>query len=42
VTIRDRDSWKQVRNRIDDLPALLEKYFRGKADIENLDKLTEK
>lgn len=29
VTIRDRDSWKQVRVKIDDLKISLEKLFRG-------------
>jgi len=38
VTIRDRDSWKQVRNRIEELPQLLHKYFRWKADFEDLGK----
>jgi glycyl-tRNA synthetase len=42
VTIRDRDSWQQVRSRIDDLPALLHKYFQGKANIKDLGKLLEK
>ena len=36
VTIRDRDSWKQVRTRINNLPELLHRYFRGKANIEDL------
>jgi len=36
VTIRDRDSWKQVRNRIEKLPELLHMYFRYKLDFENL------
>lgn len=36
VTIRDRDSWKQVRSRIKDLPELLHKYFRWKVDFEEL------
>lgn len=36
VTIRDRDSWKQVRAKIKDLPELLHKYFRRKADFEDL------
>jgi glycyl-tRNA synthetase len=36
VTIRDRDTWKQVRNRIDSLPELLHKYFRKKIDFEDL------
>jgi len=38
VTIRDRDSWKQVRSKIEDLPELLRKYFRYKADFEDLGK----
>lgn len=36
VTIRDRDSWQQVRTPIKDLPELLHKYFRGKANFEDL------
>ena len=36
VTIRDRDSWKQVRTRVTDLPKLLHKYFRWKADFKDL------
>jgi len=36
VTIRDRDTWKQVRNRIDSLPELLHKYFRKKIGFEDL------
>ncbi len=38
VTIRDRDSWKQVRSGIEDLPELLHKYFRWKANFEDLGK----
>lgn len=38
VTIRDRDSWKQVRTKIEDLPGLLRKYFRWEADFEGLGK----
>jgi len=38
ITIRDRDSWKQVRTRIEDLPELLHKYFRRKIGFENLGK----
>lgn len=41
VTIRDRDSWKQVRTRIEDLPRLLHDYFRQKIDFEELGKLIE-
>jgi glycyl-tRNA synthetase len=36
VTIRDRDSWKQVRAKIEALPELLHKYFRGKINFEDL------
>ena len=36
ATIRDRDSWKQVRTPVKDLADLLYKYFHGKADFENL------
>jgi len=38
VTVRDRDSWKQVRSPIEDLPELLHKYFRWKINFENLGK----
>jgi glycyl-tRNA synthetase len=38
VTIRDRDSWKQVRSQIKDLPQLLHKYFRRKINFEDLGK----
>jgi glycyl-tRNA synthetase len=36
VTIRDRDSWQQVRSKIGDLPELLHKYFQGKINFEDL------
>jgi glycyl-tRNA synthetase len=36
VTIRDRDTWKQVRTRIEELPELLHKYFRWKINFEEL------
>ena len=36
VTIRDRDSWQQVRAPLKDLPSLLHKYFHGKANFESL------
>lgn len=39
VTIRDRDSWRQVRSPIKDLPELLHKYFQRKISFENLGKL---
>jgi glycyl-tRNA synthetase len=42
VTIRDRDSWRQVRSPIKDLPQLMHLYFQGKINFENLGKLVEK
>jgi len=36
VTIRDRDSWRQVRTPIKSLLELLHKYFRGKINFEDL------
>jgi glycyl-tRNA synthetase len=36
VTIRDRDSWQQIRTSINDLPGQLHKYFEGKLNIEQL------
>jgi glycyl-tRNA synthetase len=38
VTIRDRDSWLQVRTAIKDLPELLHQYFTGKLNFESLGK----
>jgi glycyl-tRNA synthetase len=38
VTIRDRDSWKQVRSPIKSLPKLLHDYFRWKVDFDGLGK----
>ena len=35
VTIRDRDTWKQVRKAIDELPELLRAYFEYKIDFED-------
>lgn len=42
VTIRDRDSWRQVRSPIKDLPQLMHMYFQGKINFENLGKMVEK
>lgn len=39
VTIRDRDSWQQVRTQIRDLPELLHKYFQGKKEFIELGNL---
>ena len=36
VTIRDRDSWEQVRSNIDDLPNLLWDFFRFKREFRDL------
>jgi glycyl-tRNA synthetase len=36
VTIRDRDTWRQVRNSIDALPESLHNYFRKKIEFEDL------
>ncbi|MEM1536526.1 MAG: glycine--tRNA ligase [Candidatus Bathyarchaeia archaeon] len=36
VTIRDRDTWKQVRAKVALLPDLLHKYFRYKVNFEDL------
>lgn len=36
VTIRDRDTWRQVRNQIKAIPELLNKYFRKKIEFEEL------
>jgi glycyl-tRNA synthetase len=36
ATIRDRDTWKQVRSQISELPELLHRYFRWKIDFEEL------
>jgi glycyl-tRNA synthetase len=39
VTIRDRDSWQQVRTPIKALPERLHQYFTGKIDFESLGRL---
>ena len=39
VTIRDRDSWKQVRTEIKSLPDLLHAYFRFEKNFEDLGRL---
>ncbi len=41
VTIRDRDSWQQVRTQVKDLPELLRSYFQGKINFKNLGLLIE-
>ena len=42
VTLRDRDSWKQVRSEIENLSQLLHAYFRHKLDFEGLGELIER
>ncbi len=39
VTIRDRDTWRQVRNKIDELSALFHSYFCCKIEFEKLGQL---
>ncbi len=41
VTIRDRDSWRQVRTQVSALPRLLQDYFQGKLNFEDLGTLVE-
>jgi glycyl-tRNA synthetase len=41
VTVRDRDSWRQVRTPVSSLPRLLQEYFQGKLNFENLGTLVE-
>jgi len=41
VTIRDRDSWQQVRTSIKNLPELLQQYFTEKIDFESLGELVQ-
>ncbi len=41
VTIRDRDSWLQVRASIKDLPKLMHAYFQEKLNFTGLGKLIE-
>jgi glycyl-tRNA synthetase len=38
VTIRDRDSWKQVRTPIEDLAMLLHEYFKRRINFDDLGK----
>ena len=42
VTLRDRDSWRQVRSETDKLPELLHAYFCHKIDFEGLGQLIER
>ncbi len=42
VTLRDRDTWKQIRAKIKDLPSLLYNYFRFKINFEDLGSPVEK
>ncbi len=36
VTLRDRDTWKQVRVKLENLAENLRRYLRGEAEIEDL------
>jgi glycyl-tRNA synthetase len=36
VTLRDRDSWRQVRQEVSRLPGLLTDYLRGRIEFEEL------
>lgn len=38
ITVRDRDSWKQVRSNVSNLHELLREYFLGKIGFEELGK----
>jgi len=42
VTMRDRDTWRQVRSKIEELPELLHAYFRRKIDFEGLGQLVKR
>ncbi|MEM2341122.1 MAG: glycine--tRNA ligase [Candidatus Bathyarchaeia archaeon] len=42
VTIRDRDTWRQVRANIKELPSLLHNYFRFKINFEEIGSPIEK
>jgi glycyl-tRNA synthetase len=42
ITLRDRDSWKQVRSKLSELPCLLHDYFRNKIEFEDLGQLIER
>jgi len=42
VTLRDRDTWKQVRSKIREMPSLLHNYFRFKINFEDLGSPVEK
>ncbi len=38
VTIRDRDSWRQVRSKVEELPKLLRLFFGRRAEFDDLGK----
>ena len=42
VTLRDRDSWTQVRSKINNLPELLHGYFHKQIDFKDLGQLIER
>jgi len=41
VTVRDRDTWKQVRTEANKLPEMFRAYFHGKIDFKDLGKSVE-
>jgi len=42
VTLRDRNSWRQVRSKLTDLSGRLHDYFRNKLNFEGLGQLLER
>lgn len=42
VTIRDRDSWRQIRISLEDLTEQLHSYFKGKVNFEELGSIIKK
>jgi glycyl-tRNA synthetase len=40
VTLRDRDTWEQIRIKIEKLPLALEKYFKEKLEFKDLVKIS--
>jgi glycyl-tRNA synthetase len=42
LTIRDRDSWEQVKLNLEDLPSRLDNYFKGELEFNDLGEKLEK
>ena len=42
VTLRDRDSWQQVRTPLQELPGLLKDYFSYRKEFSELGTLVER